>query len=133
MTHLTSALLVAVSDPQAPASTLDALMQWAKVDNTWQLILVVFGIVAQAMFFGRWLVQWIATERRGESHVPITFWWMSLAGASMLFIYFTLRGEPVGMLGQCVGWTVYTRNLYLIHKKRHALPPGYADPSHSDT
>ena len=36
----------------------------------------------------------------------------------MLFTYFALDRDPVGMLGQAVGWTVYTRNLYLIKAKR---------------
>ncbi len=112
-----SAISIA-SDPAAGATFFDTIMEWARVDSTWQLVLVIFGIFAQALFFGRWLVQWIATERRGESHMPILFWWMSLAGASMLFVYFFLRREPVGMLGQSVGWAVYTRNLYLIRKKR---------------
>ena len=109
---------LAAAGPDSGASAMDVLMDWAKVDSTWQLVLIVFGIAAQSLFFGRWLVQWIATEKRGESHVPVLFWWMSLVGASLLFTYFLLRGEPVGMLGQSVGWTVYIRNLYLIRKKQ---------------
>jgi lipid-A-disaccharide synthase-like uncharacterized protein len=120
MTTLINAM--ATADPGAGRSVFDVLMEWAKVDTTWQLMLIVFGLGAQSLFFGRWLVQWIATERRGESHVPILFWWMSLAGATLLFTYFLLRGEPVGMLGQSVGWAVYTRNLYLIRKKGRPEP-----------
>jgi lipid-A-disaccharide synthase-like uncharacterized protein len=92
-------------------------MQWANVHSGWQLAIVVFGLFAQVMFVLRWLVQWVATEQRGASHVPQAFWWISLAGASLLFVYYLMRGEPVGMLGQSVGWTVYTRNLYLIRTK----------------
>ena len=133
MTDSTFALLAAVADPQASRSALSVLLDWANVQTGWQLALVIFGFIAQAMFFGRWLVQWISTEKRRESHIPDAFWWMSLAGASMLFVYFTLRGEPVGMIGQSVGWTVYTRNLYLIYKKRRsAIPPDYADPGRTE-
>ncbi|MBT8487019.1 MAG: hypothetical protein HKO59_11700 [Phycisphaerales bacterium] len=77
------------------------------------------------LFFARWLVQWVATERRGVSHVPEQFWWLSLAGATLLLVYFTLRGELVGMLGQSVGWFVYARNLMLI---RGAARPPTPDP-----
>ncbi len=39
----------------------------------------------------------------------------------MLFAYFSLRGEPIGMLGQSVGWVVYFRNLHLIRVKRNSV------------
>ena len=105
------------SDAEAARSTIESVMLWAKVETPWQLVLVAFGVFAQLMFAGRWLVQWIATERRRRSHVPVLFWWLSLLGASMLFVYFTLRGEPVGMLGQSIGWVIYLRNLQLIRRK----------------
>ncbi len=106
------ALLAAA--PAEPAGLLDRL--WASVDEPWEAALFFFGLIAQTMFFGRWIVQWGATERRGESHMPIAFWWMSLAGATMLLVYFTLRAELIGMLGQSIGWAVYSRNLWLIRK-----------------
>lgn len=103
-----------------PASWWDHVLQWANVSEPWELWLIVFGVLAQVLFFCRWLVQLYASERRGESHMPVSFWWLSLTGATLLLIYFTLRGEPVGVLGQSVGWIVYSRNLYLIQRrKRH--------------
>jgi len=108
----------AAADAGAADSLLDAALRWAKIDTGWELGLVVFGLVAQALFFLRWVIQWIATERRGESHVPVLFWWVSLVGASLLFVYFAFRREPVGMLGQSIGWVVYMRNLHLLRKKR---------------
>ena len=35
---------------------------------------VALGFVAQAMFFMRFAVQWIASERAGRSVVPTAFW-----------------------------------------------------------
>lgn len=104
----------------ADASAFDAVLRWAKVESAWELWLLAFGVLAQAVFFFRWIVQWLASERRGESHMPEAFWWLSLAGASMLFTYFVLRGEPVGMLGQSIGWVVYLRNLQLLRREKHA-------------
>jgi len=117
--------VIGVHDPfllllaQAETSSwLEWFKQWAKVTENWELWLVGFGILAQATFFGRWIVQWLASERRGHSHMPELFWWLSLVGASMLLVYFYLRGEPVGMLGQSVGWIIYGRNLQLLHRAR---------------
>lgn len=111
-------LLAATNGASEQGGLYGLLLKWARINSTWQLILVIFGLVAQVVFFGRWLVQWIASERRGESHMPEIFWWLSLVGATMLLVYFILRQEPVGVVGQAVGWTVYGRNLYLIRRKR---------------
>jgi lipid-A-disaccharide synthase-like uncharacterized protein len=119
--------LAVVTAAESPA-WFDALKTWAKAETGWQLALVGFGVIAQGLFLCRWIVQWIATERRGESHVPVGFWWLSLAGATLLFVYFVLRGEPVGVIGQSIGWTVYSRNLYLIHKRRRHLELDAVDP-----
>ena len=111
----------AAGDLVQTASAVDTLMRWVKVENAWELGVVLFGLIAQATFLGRWIVQWWASEKRGESHVPELFWWLSLVGASMLMIYYVLRGEPVGIIGQSVGWIVYSRNLYLIKAKHRRL------------
>ena len=104
------------------ATTWARLLEWANVSEPWEMWLVAFGVLAQVLFFCRWIVQWLASEQRGESHVPMGFWWLSLAGASLLLVYFALRGEPVGLLGQSVGWMVYLRNIMLIRRRaRHAL------------
>ena len=116
-------------------STVPLWMQeWFDVEAPWEMWWLLVGLAAQAAFFTRWIIQWIASERRGESVVPTVFWWCSLAGATMLLIYFVGRREPVGVLGQAIGWLVYSRNLYLIRAKRRLVisepipgqsPPGY--------
>ncbi len=121
-------LTLAAADPGAARTLLDSILSWANLDGGWELAVLVFGLLAQALFFARWFVQWLATERRGESHVPESFWWISLAGAVLLFAYFALRGEPVGMLGQSAGWAIYARNLYLI-RRRGSLPANAAGPA----
>ena len=121
-------LTLAAADPGAARSLLDSILEWASLDGGWELAVLVFGVLAQALFFGRWVVQWLATERRGEPHVPESFWWISLAGAVLLFAYFALRGEPVGMLGQTAGWAIYARNLYLIRRGGSA-PANAAGPA----
>lgn len=77
---------------------------------------LAFGYFGQALFTGRMLAQWIATERRRRSVVPVLFWWLSLFGGAILLIYFVRRGDPVGVLGQVGGLVVYLRNLVLLAK-----------------
>jgi lipid-A-disaccharide synthase-like uncharacterized protein len=77
---------------------------------------VALGFLGQALFTGRMVVQWVASERSRRSVVPVAFWWLSLGGASMLMVYFVWRTDIVGILGQATGWVVYSRNLYLIYR-----------------
>ena len=46
----------------------------------------------------------------------------------MLIIYFIGRREQIGILGQAVGWLVYSRNLYLI-KVKQAYPTQGSQPT----
>jgi lipid-A-disaccharide synthase-like uncharacterized protein len=78
---------------------------------------LIFGFLAQAIFFGRFLVQWIASERRKQSVVPIAFWYLSLVGAAMLFIYAAQRRDLVIMSGQAAATLIYVRNLVLIYRR----------------
>ncbi len=78
------------------------------------------GLVAQAAFASRFIVQWIVSERRGESVIPVSFWYLSLIGTSGLLIYAIVRADPVFILGQSMGSIIYTRNLMLIYRRRAA-------------
>ncbi|MEF2074400.1 lipid-A-disaccharide synthase N-terminal domain-containing protein [Consotaella aegiceratis] len=79
---------------------------------------IVLGFVAQAMFTGRFLVQWIASERARRSVVPVAFWSFSLLGGSLLLIYAIHRHDPVFIVGQATGLFIYTRNMMLIYSER---------------
>jgi lipid-A-disaccharide synthase-like uncharacterized protein len=81
------------------------------------LLLLIVGFGGQFLFSMRFIVQWIMSERRGESHIPIIFWYFSLAGGTLLLIYAIARKDPVFILGQSAGLIVYFRNLVLIHRK----------------
>ena len=74
------------------------------------------GLLGQAMFSARFLVQWLATERRRQSVVPRQFWYFSVGGGLTLLAYAIYRLDPVFMLGQSAGLFVYARNLYFIHR-----------------
>jgi len=83
-------------------------------DQLWLTI----GFVGQGFFSMRFLVQWIASERRRESVIPPSFWLFSIGGALTLFTYALHRGDPVFILGAAGGIVIYSRNLYFIWAKR---------------
>ena len=79
------------------------------------------GFLGQAFFSSRFLVQWIASERKKESVIPVSFWFFSIGGGTTLLIYAIYRQDPVFILGQGAGLLVYLRNLYLIRRKQRNL------------
>ncbi|MDZ4135089.1 MAG: lipid-A-disaccharide synthase N-terminal domain-containing protein [Paracoccaceae bacterium] len=80
-------------------------------------IWLVIGLIGQALFSGRFLVQWLVSEIKRESVVPLAFWWFSLGGGVTLLAYAIFRQDPVFIIGQGFGLIVYLRNLMLIRKK----------------
>lgn len=87
-------------------------------------IWIVIGFLGQAFFSARFLVQWVASERKGRSVVPVAFWFFSLGGGATLLAYAIHRADPVFIVGQAGGLMIYLRNLYLIYREhRAALDP----------
>jgi lipid-A-disaccharide synthase-like uncharacterized protein len=79
---------------------------------------LIIGFVGQALFTARFLVQWIVSERKRDSVVPVAFWWLSLLGGLTLLSYASYRQDPVIMVGQGMGLIVYARNLMLVGKAK---------------
>lgn len=91
-------------------------------------IWIVIGFAGQLIFGGRFILQWIASERRQESHIPIPFWWMSIVGGAITAAYAIHRRDPVFIVGQVAGLVVYVRNLMLIYRaQRNAAPDATPD------
>ena len=85
------------------------------------------GFLGQALFTARFLVQWLASERKRESIVPVAFWWLSLLGGTALLSYAISRRDPVIITGQAMGLFVYVRNLMLVSGSQAASSPGCAN------
>ena len=85
-----------------------------KLHDSWFL----FSILGQAFFTGRFVVQWVHSERSGRSVVPDAFWTFSIGGGTMLLIYCVHQAELALAVGQASGLLIYLRNYWLIRRNR---------------
>ena len=86
--------------------------------STIEIVFLVIGFTGQGIFASRFIAQWIYSEKRGESSIPIIFWYLSIFGGLGLLTYAIFRKDPVIITGQLFGIFIYTRNLILIYKKK---------------
>ena len=93
-------------------------------DPVWLAI----GFLGQGLFSIRFIIQWLKSERIKRSVVPLAFWYFSLAGGVVLFVYSLHRRDPVFIVGQALGIFIYLRNLWLIHRE----PAAGGGPSDDD-
>lgn len=76
-------------------------------------IVYCIGFLAQILFSGRLLLQWILSEKSKRIITPSTFWKLSLFASFLLFVYGYLRDDFAIMLGQALTYYIYIRNLQL--------------------
>lgn len=101
---------------------------WFTYDHLW----LVVGLLGQALFASRFIIQWFKSEMEGRSVIPVAFWYCSVGGGVVLFAYAVYKLDPVFIIGQASGLIVYARNLFLIFKERRLLEEaaqGEAAPS----
>ncbi len=98
--------------------SINTVFGWLHVHSWTEFWWVVFGLCGQLMFMGRFLVQWIASERERRSVIPMAFWYFSIGGGLILLCYAIYRADPVFVLGQSVGLFIYLRNIYLIRAEK---------------
>ena len=89
------------------------------LDRAW----LIFGLAGQVIFGARFVVQWIASERKRESHIPLIFWYLSIAGGIITTAYAIHKRDAVFIIGQGAGLIVYVRNLMLIYRAQRRTAP----------
>lgn len=94
------------------------LMSLLHADTPRDLVWIMVGLLGQLMFTGRFIVQWIASERAGRSVVPLAFWYFSIAGGFIVLMYGIHKVDPVIIVGQLPGVLIYSRNIMLIYRAR---------------
>ena len=86
--------------------------------TVWEMV----GWIGQVLFFGRFFVQWIVSEKQKRSVIPFHFWTLSIGGSILLLAYavhvFMTKGENMPIIvGQAMGIFIYTRNMMLLKQK----------------
>lgn len=89
---------------------MNVFMSFFTTEHIWLCI----GFIGQGLFFMRFFVQWLASEKQKKSIIPNAFWYFSVAGGLILFLYALYRQDPVFMIGQSAGLLIYLRNIYFI-------------------
>ena len=84
-----------------------------------ELFFLIIGFAGQGLFASRFIVQWIYSEKKGVSYIPVIFWYLSILGGLGLLTYAIFRKDPVIISGQLFGIFIYLRNLILIYRKKN--------------
>jgi len=106
----------AVGQLQAENQALRAKLAKFEIPMIWYVV----GFAGQFVFMLRFVVQWIASERKKQSVVPVAFWYLSLVGSLITLVYAFYRRDPVFTAAFCLNIFIYLRNLYFIHGKPKA-------------
>lgn len=78
--------------------------------------LTLLGLVGTISFSMRFILQWLHSEKAGQSVIPKSFWYWSIVGSLIMLLYFIFRRDPIGILAYLPNSAIYFRNLHLIRK-----------------
>ncbi|MBO0360202.1 lipid-A-disaccharide synthase N-terminal domain-containing protein [Hymenobacter sp. BT186] len=80
---------------------------------------LALGAIGQAIFLMRFVYQWLYSERKGESVLPLGFWLVSFVGSILILAYALLRRpiDVVLIVGNVFGTVVYARNIVLMRRE----------------
>jgi lipid-A-disaccharide synthase-like uncharacterized protein len=78
--------------------------------------LFILGIISQLIFTFRFVYQWIYSENKKKSSLPLGFWLLSISGSILILIYAIFRYDPVLFIGHMIGSLLYARNIYIYFK-----------------
>lgn len=93
----------------------------ASIGTNPEHLMLIIGFAGQGLFAMRFIIQWLKSEGEGRSVIPLAFWYFSIGGGLVLFLYALWRQDPVIICGQGLGLFIYLRNLFLIFKERRSL------------
>jgi lipid-A-disaccharide synthase-like uncharacterized protein len=85
--------------------------------GVWKII----GWVGNLVFFSRFFVQWVATEKHKRVVVPDAFWYLSLGGSVCLLTYSFHQKDSVFIFAYLFTWIPYIRSLIISHRVAKAV------------
>ena len=80
-------------------------------------VVTILGLIGNLVFSSSFIIQWLESEKRGTSVVPVSFWYLSIIGSVIMCTYFVIQRDPVGILAYLPNSMIYFRNLHLIRKQ----------------
>jgi len=80
------------------------------------MMIYLVGLLSQLSYSARMLCQWILSEKAKRVLSPAVFWYFSLLGAYLMFLYGCLRDDFAVILGPLISYYIYIWNL---NKKGH--------------
>ena len=88
-------------------------LPWLYRDSrTWTIV----GLLGNAVFSSRFIIQWLYSERRKQLYVPPVFWHLSFWGSLISFVY-ALHIDKLPIILSFVFLPVlYFRNLVLMRR-----------------
>jgi lipid-A-disaccharide synthase-like uncharacterized protein len=92
------------------------------------LYLLIWGTAGQIIFTSRFLFQWIYSEFKNDSVLPLGFWILSTVGSLMIFAYSIPRMDPVLFAAHSLGFFIYTRNILLYYGRKGLFSKLYKIP-----
>jgi lipid-A-disaccharide synthase-like uncharacterized protein len=100
------------------------LVKFVAHDSAW----LVVGFIGTIGWTARFVVQWFASERRGESHLPPAFFSIGLVSCVLLLAYAVSQARWVKVLAFAFTVIPYARNLVLLRRHRPPTAPTVGDP-----
>ncbi|MBD3361082.1 lipid A biosynthesis protein [Candidatus Peregrinibacteria bacterium] len=80
-----------------------------------------WGLVGACAFFSRFIIQWIVSEKKKKSVIPVSFWYLSIVGSLILLVYSFQRNDLVFLLAMSLNTIVYIRNLMLLRNEKQIV------------
>ena len=99
-------------------SALQGAIEQFRIEPYWETT----AFVGEAVFGGRFILQWLVSEYKKKSYVPVGFWYMSIVGSLILLVYFAHKQSLALMITFVLQIGIYARNLHLIKKNKNTIP-----------
>lgn len=97
----------------------------------WAPYVYGLGLLGWVLFYGRFYVQWLASEIQGKSVFPMAFWYLSASGSILLFTFGVFSHSRIGTMSHCFNLVIYARNLTHLWREAGALSRGRAWAVHA--
>jgi lipid-A-disaccharide synthase-like uncharacterized protein len=79
---------------------------------------LALGFIGQGLFGLRFIVQWLASEKAGESVIPPLFWYISVPAGLILVAYAAWRQDPVFIVNEVLCVAIFIRNVVMLRREK---------------